>query len=141
MHNFNLKNGQTYKVREYTEVDFERVHELNIEEEWNNLVKKEEDTRNAWGHSNVRFLVFDDDVLVGYVRGFTDGYVTTYISELLVNQHCRGQGVGRELIKFVHHLYPRTRIDLLASKTSKSFYEANDYRAFYGFRKTIEEYW
>jgi ribosomal protein S18 acetylase RimI-like enzyme len=140
MQDFIIKNGLTYKVREFEEVDFERVHQLNIEEEWNNLVKKKEDTKNAWMHSNVRFLVFDGDTLAGYVRGFTDGHVTTYICELLVNQRYRGQGIGTELIKFAHHLYPKTRIELLASKTSRSFYEAIDYRVFYGFRKTIEEY-
>jgi ribosomal protein S18 acetylase RimI-like enzyme len=140
MQELSLKNGTTYKIREFEEADFERVHQLNTEEEWSNLVKKKEDTKNAWMHSTIRFLVFDGDTLAGYVRGFTDGHVTTYICELLINKSYRGQGIGSELIKCVHHLYPKTRVELLASQSSKSFYEANDYRAFYGFRKTIEEY-
>jgi ribosomal protein S18 acetylase RimI-like enzyme len=140
MQELSLKNGTTYKIREFEEADFERVHRLNAEEEWNNLVKKKEDTKNAWMHSTIRFLVFDGDTLAGYVRGFTDEHVTTFICELLINKCYRGQGIGAELIKCVHHLYPKTRVELLASQSSKSFYEANDYRAFYGFRKTIEEY-
>jgi ribosomal protein S18 acetylase RimI-like enzyme len=140
MQELTLTNGTTYKIREFEEADFERVHQLNAEEEWSNLVKKKEDTKNAWMHSTIRFLVFDGDTLAGYVRGFTDGHVTTYICELLINKRFRGQGIGSELIKFVHHLYPKTRFDLLASSTSRTFYEDNDYRAFYGFRKTIEEY-
>jgi ribosomal protein S18 acetylase RimI-like enzyme len=140
MQELSLKNGTTYKIKEFEEADFERVHQLNAEEEWSNLVKKKEDTKNAWMHSTIRFLVFDGDTLAGYVRGFTDGHVTTYICELLISKRYRGQGIGSELIKGVHHLYPKTRVELLASQSSKSFYEANEYRAFYGFRKTIEEY-
>jgi ribosomal protein S18 acetylase RimI-like enzyme len=140
MQQLSLKNGMTYKIKEFNAEDFDHVHQLNAEEEWNNLVKKSEDTKNAWLHSTIKFLVFDGDTLAGYVRGFTDEHVTTYITELLINQRYRGQGIGTELIKYVHHLYPKTRIDLLASSTSRTFYEDNDYRAFYGFRKTIEEY-
>ncbi|EMF48148.1 hypothetical protein B481_0269 [Planococcus halocryophilus Or1] len=42
-------------------------------------------------------------------------------------------------MRHVHHQYPKTRIELLASSTSRSFYETQKYRPFYGFRKTIEE--
>jgi ribosomal protein S18 acetylase RimI-like enzyme len=140
MQQLSLKNGKTYIIKEFHAEDFEHVHQLNAEEEWNNLVKKSEDTKHAWLNSTIKFLVFDGDTLAGYVRGFTDEHVTTYITELLINQRFRGQGIGTELIKYVHHLYPKTRIDLLASSTSRTFYEDNDYRTFYGFRKTIEEY-
>ncbi|WP_375219971.1 hypothetical protein [Psychrobacillus sp. PGGUH221] len=42
--------------RAYVEDDFESIHLLNIQEEWNNLVAKKEDTKNAWSHSNVAFV-------------------------------------------------------------------------------------
>jgi ribosomal protein S18 acetylase RimI-like enzyme len=140
MKELSLKNGYSYRLKEFEEADFGQVNQLNAEEEWNNLVKKKEDTKNAWLHSNIRFLVYDGDTLAGYVRGFTDLNITTYICEVLINKDYRGQGIGSELIKFVHHLYPKTRIDLLGSSTSRTFYEDQDYRKFYGFRKTIEEY-
>ncbi|WP_335872549.1 GNAT family N-acetyltransferase [Bacillus sp. 2205SS5-2] len=140
MMELSLKNGKLYIVREFKENDFDSIHNLNVEEEWSNLVKNKEDTKQAWIHSNIAFLVFDNNNLVGYLRGFTDENVTTFICELLVNKRYRGQGIGKELIKFVHNLYPKTRIDLLATKSSSSFYEENHYRAFYGYRKSIEEY-
>ncbi|MCA1054082.1 GNAT family N-acetyltransferase [Rossellomorea aquimaris] len=135
-----VKNGTTFDIREFEEADFEKVHQLNVEEEWNNLVKKKDSTKNAWLHSNLSLLVCDGETLVAYIRGLTDEHVTTYITELLVNKRYRGLGVGTELLNYVHHLYPKTRIDMLASSTSRSFYEENRFRAFNGYRKTIEEY-
>jgi ribosomal protein S18 acetylase RimI-like enzyme len=140
MHVLSLKDGKTYRLKEFEELDFDQVNQLNAAEAWNNLVQKKEGTKNAWLRSNIRFLVYDGSILAGYVRGFTDEYITTYICEVLINKDYRGQGIGSELIKFVHHLYPKTRIDLLGSSTSRTFYEDQDYRKFYGFRKTIEEY-
>ena len=60
----------------------------------------------------------------------------TYICELLVAQPFRGCGAGRKLLDFVHALHPDTRIDLLASSSSRSFYEEHEFRPFYGFRKS-----
>ncbi|MEZ0481377.1 GNAT family N-acetyltransferase [Planococcus sp. SSTMD024] len=77
-----------------------------------------------------------DKELVGYIRGFTDGSISTYICELLVADSHRGCGAGKQLLEFVHALYPETRMDLLASSSSRSFYEEHDFRPFYGFRKS-----
>lgn len=61
------------------------------------------------------------------------------ICELLVNQDHRKLGIGKKMLRYAHKLYPKTRIELLASDTSRSFYEAQSYRSLYGFRKTIEK--
>ncbi|WP_330217508.1 GNAT family N-acetyltransferase [Planococcus halocryophilus] len=76
---------------------------------------------------------------MGCLRGLTDGFITLYVCELLVDQSHRKLGIGKKLMRHVHHQYPKTRIELLASSTSRSFYETQKYRPFYGFRKTIEE--
>lgn len=39
----------------------------------------------------------------------------------------------------VHNQYPKTCIELLASSTSRSVYETQQYRPFYGFRKTSQK--
>jgi predicted N-acetyltransferase YhbS len=127
------------KIRKYQESDFTRIQELNQEESWNNLVEKHEDTKNAWENSNVSFVAEIDDGVVGYIRGLTDTVITLYICELLIDKKYRGLGLGSELLQYVHHAYPKTRIEMLASSTSRSFYEGQGYRPFYGFRKTLEE--
>lgn len=135
----NLKNKKSVVIRPYEESDFEDIHQLNQTEGWNNLVDKYENTKQAWGQSNLAFIVKEHNRIIGYVRGLTDGSISLYICELLIDQRYRGFGIGKKLLKYVHSVYPKTRIEMLASSTSQSFYETNRYRPFYGFRKTFEE--
>jgi ribosomal protein S18 acetylase RimI-like enzyme len=128
------------KIRKYLETDFNRIQELNQEEGWSNLVEKNEDTKQAWENSNVTIVVeAEGDGVVGYIRGLTDTVITLYICEFLIDKKYRGLGLGSELLQYVHNEYPKTRIEMLASSTSRSFYEGQGYRPFYGFRKTLEE--
>jgi ribosomal protein S18 acetylase RimI-like enzyme len=127
-------------IRKFKETDFYRIQELNQGEGWSNLVEKKEDTKQAWENSNVSFVVeAEGDGVVGYIRGLTDTRITLYICELLIDKKYRGLGLGSELLQYVHNVYPKTRIEMLASSTSHSFYEGQGYRPFYGFRKTLEE--
>jgi ribosomal protein S18 acetylase RimI-like enzyme len=128
------------RIRQYQENDFNRIQELNKQEGWSNLVEKNEDTKEAWNHSNVSLVVeAEGDEIVGYIRGFTDTRITIYICELLIDKKYRGSGIGKKLLRYVHAKYPSTRMELLASSTSHTFYEGQGYRPFYGFRKTFEE--
>ncbi|MEQ6389341.1 GNAT family N-acetyltransferase [Bacillaceae bacterium S4-13-58] len=127
------------EIRKYEENDLERIHELNKEEGWTNLVEKMGDTREAWKHSNIAYVIEDEDGVIGYIRGMTDTRVSLYICELLIDKKYRGQGFGKRLLQYVHDLYPRTRMELLASSSSHTYYEGNGHRPFYGFRKTYEE--
>ncbi|MDN7245364.1 GNAT family N-acetyltransferase [Planococcus shenhongbingii] len=134
-----MESVNAFIIRRYEERDFPAIHELNKAEGWNNLVEKHEDTKEAWKHSNAAFVAEMEGAVAGCLRGLTDGHITFYIAELLIHPEWRGQGIGKQLLSHVHSLYPKTRFELLASQTSRSFYEALGYRAFYGFRKTIEE--
>jgi ribosomal protein S18 acetylase RimI-like enzyme len=128
------------RIRKYLETDFTRIQELNREEGWINLVEKNEDTKQAWENSTITFVVdAEGDGVVGYIRGLTDTRITLYICELLIDKKYRGLGIGKKLIHHIHSQYPHTRIELLASNTSHTFYEEQGYRPFYGFRKTVEE--
>jgi GNAT superfamily N-acetyltransferase len=128
------------RIRKYLETDFNRIQELNQDEGWINLVEKNEDTKQAWGNSTISFVVeIEGDGVVGYIRGLTDSRITLYICELLIDKKHRGLGIGQELLQYVHRLYPKTRIEMLASSSSHTFYEGQGYRPFYGFRKTFEE--
>jgi GNAT superfamily N-acetyltransferase len=133
---FHLRNGEFIYVREYKNDDFLYIHQLNKEENWNNLVSKEAFTKQAWENSNITYCVWKENVLIGYVRGLTDYSITLFICELLISKQYRGLGIAKFLLQYVHDMYPSTRLDLLATSKSKDFYKENGFREFYGYRKT-----
>lgn len=51
----------------------------------------------------------------------------------------RRRGLGEQLLQHVHTLNPDTRLEMLASQNSHTYYEKLRFRPFYGFRKTIHE--
>ncbi len=134
-----MQEQQEITIRQYEESDFPAIHQLNEQEGWSNLVAKQEQTKAAWQGSNLAVVAEQDGQVVGCLRALTDGAVTLYICELLIEENRRGSGIGGRLMQHVHDLYPETRMELLASTTSRSYYEAKKFRAFYGFRKTYEE--
>lgn len=134
-----MQKQQEIVIRPYKESDFSGIHKLNEQEGWSNLVANQQQTQAAWNGSNLAVVAEQDGQLVGCLRALTDGAVTLYVCELLIEKSRRGSGIGGMLMDHVHNLYPETRMELLASCTSQSYYEAKRFRAFYGFRKTFEE--
>lgn len=129
----------TIRLREYREEDFQQINNLNLEEGWTNLVENHEDAKRAWENSNISIVACIDEKVIGYIRGITDYYVTLYVCELLIHKSYRGLGIGEALLKLAHQQYPKTRVELLGSSSSHTYYEKLNYRGFYGFRKTINE--
>ncbi|KPL58933.1 GCN5 family acetyltransferase [Rossellomorea vietnamensis] len=135
-----LKNENLIEIRAYNPEDFSCIHTLNTEEKWNNLVENSVSTKDAWDHSNIAYVAEFNGGVIGYIRGLTDQSVTLFVCELLIKDDFRGWGIGDALLKYVHGLYPKTRIEMLASTSSHTYYEQKGYRPFYGFRKTFEEH-
>ncbi len=134
-----LKNGQSVTFRKYDDRDFIDIQQMNHREGWNNLVERGEETKASWKNSNIAYVVTVDENIIAYIRGLTDEQITLYICELLIQEEFRSYGIGRELLEYVHRLYPKTRIEMLASSSSQTYYEHLGYRSFYGYRKTIDE--
>ncbi|WP_133207323.1 GNAT family N-acetyltransferase [Exiguobacterium sp. s78] len=125
----------TEQIRRFQPDDFEQIHRLNALEGWQDLVADQERTRNAWMNANAAFVLESDGEILAYVRALTDGSVTTFVCELLVSRNARKRGYGQQLLDHLQLTYP-TRIDLLATRQSASFYEQQEFRAFHGFRKS-----
>ncbi|EZP61170.1 GNAT family N-acetyltransferase [Exiguobacterium sp. RIT341] len=125
----------TEQIRRFQPEDFDQIHRLNELEGWQDLVADQERTREAWISANAAYVLEYDGQVVAYVRALTDGFVTTYVCELLVSREARKQGYGQQLLDHLQHTYP-TRIDLLATRQSAPFYEEQGFRAFHGFRKS-----
>ncbi|MRG86024.1 GNAT family N-acetyltransferase [Salinibacillus xinjiangensis] len=136
----NLKATERILIRPYEEKDFNKIQDLNKAEGWTTLVENYFNTKKAWEHSNVAYVAeVEGHGVIGYVRGITDTRISLFICELLIDRKYRGLGAGKEILHYVHNKYPNTRIELLANRTSRSFYEGMGFRAFYGFRKTFQE--
>ncbi|WP_290758599.1 MULTISPECIES: GNAT family N-acetyltransferase [unclassified Exiguobacterium] len=125
----------TEQIRRFQPEDFDQIHRLNEQEGWQDLVADQERTRNAWMNANAAYVLECDGQVLAYVRALTDGFVTTYVCELLVSRKARKRGYGQQLLDHLKHTYP-TRIDLLATRQSSSFYEEQGFRAFHGFRQS-----
>jgi len=123
------------QIRRFQPDDFEQIHRLNALEGWQDLVADQERTRNAWMNANAAFVLESDGKILAYIRALTDGSVTTFVCELLVSRDARKRGYGRKLLNHLKHTYP-TRIDLLATRQSASFYEEQGFRVFHGFRQS-----
>lgn len=127
-------------IRPYKEADFEQIQALNEAEGWQQLVRQDELTREAWRCSNVAFVIESDTGhVVAYLRGLTDTTVSLYVCELLIASSHRRLGLGERLLTHVHAIYPETRLEMLASASSHTYYERLNFRPFYGYRKTIHE--
>ncbi|MFD1738865.1 GNAT family N-acetyltransferase [Bacillus salitolerans] len=135
-----LKDNKKAFIRPYEEKDFNKIQGLNKEEGWTNLVDNHLNTKEAWKNSNVVYVIeTESQELIGYIRGLSDTFISLFICELLIDKKYRGLGLGKELLHYVHNIYPNTRIELLANSSSRSFYEGLGFRAFYGFRKSSQE--
>lgn len=124
-------------IRKFRVDDIEAIQQMNKDEGWDNLVARHEQTLNSWMNSK-SYVMEEDGEVIACIRAITDEYVTLYVCELIVRRDKRNRGFGRKLLGYMHELYPTTRMELLATSHSKSFYESW-FRPFYGYRRTYHE--
>lgn len=135
-----VRDGSVISIEPYLQSDFMEIQNLNDKEGWYTLSQNSRQTEMAWKNSTIAFTVRShSNELMGYVRGHTDTAVSLFICELLVDEKYRGLGIGTILLQYVHDMYPTTRVELLATRDSKAYYENLGYRPFYGFRKVYQE--
>src|SRR6266700_1888645 len=101
---------------------------LSALEGWPTPNSRPEESLIAWQHSWPTLVVLEGENVIGFVRGLTDGEITTYIAELLVDPRYRGKGLGRLLLEACHALHPHTRHDLISTEEALSFYKKKGFR-------------
>ena len=115
-------------IRAWAEDDFAAIQALSIAQGWPSPQSRPEESLAAWKNSWPALVAVDAERVVGFVRAFTDGNITTFVPELLVVADMQRRGIGRVLLDTCHLLYPRTRIELLSEETSQTFYIAHGFR-------------
>jgi GNAT superfamily N-acetyltransferase len=125
-------------IRAWTETDFAGIQKLSKLEGWSTPYERPTDALHAWCHSWPTFVATENADMIGFFRALTDGYVTTYIAEILVVKSWQRRGLGQAFLELCHYLYPSTRFDLLSTEGARIFYQACGFRPFQGFRKSYQ---
>lgn len=132
-----LKLSEGITIRQFIEEDFPLIQKLYRQAGWMTFINRAEDALEAWKNSDITLVAVSEDVVVGGVRALTDGRITTYIAEIIVDTCYRDKGIGKALLEVCHSLYPHTRFDLLSTEGSDDFYKNNEFRIHTGFRKSF----
>ncbi len=126
--------------RVWVESDFPAIQRLSTAEGWPTPERRPDDALAGWRNSWPTLVAVEAENVenvVGFVRAMTDGWITLYVMELLVDARYRGRGIGQMLLDICHYLYPHTRIELLSMETSQSYYRTHGFRFIgEGFRKS-----
>ncbi|MCP3029028.1 GNAT family N-acetyltransferase [Halobacillus sp. A5] len=130
----------SFSIRSFQAKDFDAILELNSQEGWEQLAANKDETFHGWINSEPALVLTNNDEVVGYLRGLTDGSVSLFVCELLIRRDYRGQNLGKILIEEAHSCYPSTRVEVLATSESEGYYSQQSFRPFYGFRKAAEEF-
>ncbi len=109
-----------------------RLHEV---EGWPSLPEDPARALRSLTAPGVRAVVaLDGDVLKGFASALTDGEVSSYLTNLVVDRDARRRGVGRELVAQVFPSCGTSRMDLLSEDAAQDFYRARPHRVMPGFR-------
>lgn len=131
------------ECRAWTDSDFPAIQRLSNAEGWPTPQRRPDDALAAWRNSWPTLVAIEaeheesEESVIGFVRSITDGSITLYVMELLVDVRYRSRGIGQMLLDTCHYLYPHTRIELMSLETSQSYYRSHGFRLIGdGFRKS-----
>lgn len=86
--------------------------------------KSPQGLKTAFTHSMFKFLVYEDDTLVGAGRALADGVDCSYICDVAVLPSHQGTGLGREIVaRLVEASRGHRKIILYAVPGKEAFYE------------------
>ena len=79
--------------------DYESVRQFLSEAGWQQRVSDSEKFKRMIENTSRTVVAVDDARIVGFARALCDEVSNGYISMLAVAPDCRGQGIGRELVR------------------------------------------
>jgi ribosomal protein S18 acetylase RimI-like enzyme len=121
-------------------VDFEAQHlpgilRLHEAEGWPSLPEDAVRALRSLIAPGVRAVVaVEGDAVRGFACALTDGEVTSYLTNLVVDASARRQGIARELVAEIFRRCGTLRMDLLSEDAAQDFYRALPHRVMPGFR-------
>lgn len=122
-----LRFSSEIRLRCWEDGDLPTIQRLATLQGWPTYHDQDE-VLSAWRNSWPALVVTREEQVIGYIRGMTDGVITTHISDLLVDANYRGKGLGSLLLEACHLLYPRAALNLVAEELAIPFYKTVGFR-------------
>ena len=123
-------------IRSWAESDFAAIQQLASEQGWLTPLEQPRQVLTAWRQSWPTLIAVQGETVVGFLRGLTDGVMTTCVTEILVVPEWRDKGVGKALVETCHRLFPSTRFELLTEEIGDALNGLEGFLRFEGLRKT-----
>ena len=121
------------KIRTETNIDqikIEDIISLYMENEWGDKYNPEL-ILNCFNNSSfvVMAIEQDSDKIIGFARVLSDGFLTTWICEILVSPSYQQKGVGSMLISKIKEDFNHTSIYAETFRGKEAFFEKNGIKA------------
>jgi GNAT superfamily N-acetyltransferase len=122
-------------IRSWAESDFSAIQRLASEQGWLTQLEQPRQVLMAWRQSWPTLIAVQGETVIGFLRGFTDGVMTTCVAEILVAPEWQDKGVGKALVETCHRLFPSARFEVLTGEIGDALNELEGFLRFEGLRK------
>ncbi|GAB4138254.1 MAG: GNAT family N-acetyltransferase [Bacteroidia bacterium] len=123
---------------ETTDVDLQFVHHELSHSYWAGGIPFEVVAKSV--QHSMCFSVFSNGQQVAFARVITDQATFAYLCDVIVNEHFRGKGIGKQLMKFImeHPELQQLRRFMLATRDAHTLYEKFGFRLLSAPEKMME---
>jgi len=126
--------ASSVQFRNYTEADLDEVLALCAMEGWTCYTENRARAHSVFTAPGVVSVVAEmSGEIVGFAYGQTDGAIQAHLSQLVVAQSHRREGLARELLAYISTCLGASRVDLITD-TAVTFYRSLPHKEQVGFR-------
>ncbi len=122
------------EYKDFAEPHLQQLSHLAIIEGWDSFRDPETVRRALTAPGCIVVVAVDDGRSVGFIQVQSDGGIHAHISNILVAESHRGQGIGRRLVEIAFDNSGANYIDLVSTEGSDDFYRSFVHEQFPGFR-------
>ena len=87
------------QIRSFQPADSADVYRLLIANGWQHRIPSMDHLQELVAASQRVIVAVDGTQVVGFARAITDGLSNGYLSMVVVQESCRGQGIGTQLVE------------------------------------------
>ena len=102
--------------------DVKLIAELYKKAQLNRPVEDLNRLQAMYDNSNIVLSAWDNDILAGILRGWTDEAYDGYICDLAIDPNYQKMGIGKELLDEAVSKYPKVQFVLRASQIASDYY-------------------